>query len=82
MRTKSDLIRIIQEFVGEGGYIPVTEHGFKPSIQIYGVAYDHVDRTMTSGKYRMGYFADMTAEELTEVILNLVDYENYCHLYA
>lgn len=82
MRTKSDLIRIIQEFVGEGGYIPVTEHGFKPSIQIYGVAYDHVDRRIAPGGKREAYFADMTAGQLTEVILNLVDYENYCHLYA
>lgn len=81
MRTKSDLIRIIQEFVGEDGYIPF-EHGFKPGFNAYGVAYDHVDRRIPLDGKRKSYFADMTAQQLTAILIDLIDYDNYCHLYA
>lgn len=75
------LIKDIQEFIGEGGYVAF-EHGYKPTLAIYGVAYDHVDRTMFSGKYRKGYFYEMNETQLTNIILELFRYMNYCQLYA
>ena len=81
MTNKEQLIKDIQDFVGEGGYVAF-EHGYNPTMAIYGVAYNYVDRTMASGKWRQGYFHEMSEEELTNIILELFRYMNYCQLYA
>ena len=81
MRTKEELIQTIQEFVGEGGYVPF-EHGFKPGFNAYGVAYDHVDLRIPLDGERKFYFKDMSEMQLTAIIVDLMRYMNYCHLYA
>ena len=82
MRTKEELIRTLQEYIGEDGYIPF-EHGFKPGFNAYGVAYDHVDqKVVPANGERELYFKDMDEAQLTNVIIDLVRYQNYCHLYA
>ena len=72
------LIKDIQEFVGAGGYVAF-EHGYKPTIAAYGVGYDHIDRQL---KPRKVYFEEMNEVQLTNIILELFRYMNYCHLYA
>lgn len=81
MKTKEELIQIIQEFVGEGGYVAF-EHGFKPGFNAYGVAYDHTDRRIPLNGERKAYFKDMNEAQLTMIALDLLRYLNYCHLYA
>lgn len=81
METRENLIRMIQEFVGEGGYVAF-EHGYKPTMAIYGVGYDYVDRRMFKGKDRKGYFQDMNTQALQNIVNELFNYYNYCHLYA
>lgn len=81
MRTKEELIKIIQEFVGEDGYVAF-EHGFEPGFNAVGVAYDHTDRRIPLKGERKAYFKDMTAQQLTMLVLDLVRYLNYCQLYA
>lgn len=81
MRTKEELIQTIQEFVGEGGYVAF-EHGFEPGFNAYGVAYDHTDRRIPLNGERKAYFKDMNEMQLTAIIIDLMRYMNYCHLYA
>lgn len=77
MRTKKELIKLIQDFIGEDGYVPF-EHGYRPHINAYGVAYDHID-CRTGGKH---CFEDMDEAQLTNIALDLLGYLNYCHLEA
>ena len=81
MKSKEELIKTIQEFIGEGGYVSF-EHGFRPGFNAYGVAYDHVDLRIPIGGKRKDYFADMDEQQLTAIIVDLMRYLNYCHLYA
>jgi hypothetical protein len=81
MKTKEELIQIIQEFIGEGGYVAF-EHGFEPGFNAVGVAYDHVDRRIPIDGQSKSYFKDMNESKLTMLALDLMRYENYCHLYA
>ena len=74
---KEELIKTIQEFVGKDGYVAF-EHGFRPNFNAYGVAYDYTD---CHGGYKT-YFKDMTETQLTIIIIDLMRYMNYCHLYA
>jgi hypothetical protein len=81
MRTKEELIKTIKEFIGEDGYVAF-EHGFRPGFNAYGVAYDHVDLRMAIKGKRKSYFEDMTPQQLTMLLVDLVRYLNYCQLYA
>lgn len=81
MRSKKELIQTIQEFVGEDGYIAF-EHGFEPGFNAVGVAYDHVDRRVPLDGQKKSYFKDMTPQQLTMIVIDLMRYLNYCHLYA
>lgn len=81
MFNKEILIRTIQDFVGEGGYVPF-EHGFRPSFNAYGVAYDHIDRRIPLDGERKAYFKDMTENQLVAIIIDLMRYLNFCQLYA
>ena len=79
--SKEERIKIIQEFVGEGGYIAF-EHGFRPNFNAYGIAYDHIDRRIPLDGERIHYFKDMTNEQLDVIALDLIRYMNYCRNHA
>lgn len=81
MRSKEELIQTIQEFIGEDGFVAF-EHGFEPGFNAVGVAYDHVDRRIPLDGEKKSYFKDMTAEQLTMIVVDLVRYINHCNLRA
>ena len=81
MRTKEELIQTIQEYVGPDGYIPF-EHGFEPGFNAIGISYDHVDLRIPIDGKREKYFTDMSEQQLTAIIVDLMRYNNHCHLYA
>jgi hypothetical protein len=81
MKTKEELIRTIQDFIGEGGYVSF-EHGYEPGFNAVGVAYDHVDRRILFDGQSKSYFKDMNESQLTMLALDLLRYLNYCQLYA
>ena len=82
MRTNEKLIQTIQEFIGPDGYVAF-EHGFNPGFNAIGIAYDHVDRKVVfAGEKRELYFEDMSEQQLTAIIIDLMRYLNFCHLYA
>ena len=75
------LIQTIQEFIGPDGYVAF-EHGFNPGFNAVGIAYDHIDRKIPIDGKRELYFNDMTEQQLTAIIIDLMRYLNFCHLYA
>lgn len=77
--TRDELIKEIQEFVGEGGYVAF-EHGFRPNINSYGVGYDYMHLRMPMGEKR--YFKDMDEAQLQNLLFVLFRYLNYCQKYA
>jgi len=81
MRSKEELIQTIQEFIGPDGYVAF-EHGFEPGFNAVGIAYDHVDRRIPLDGKSKSYFKDMTDMQLTAIVIDLMRYQNYCHLYA
>ncbi len=74
----------IRDFVGEGGYIPITEHGYQPSINAYAVDENGILLRHPIGreKRRRIEFTEMDEAMLKNVILELFRYMNWCHLYA
>lgn len=80
---KERLIKDIREFVGPGGYVPF-EHGFRPSINAQAVDEDGIVLVRRLGRERRRRieFSEIDETTLTNVILNLFRYSNYCHLYA
>lgn len=73
--TKEELIKNIQDFIGEGGYVPF-EHGYRPHINSYGVGYDYMHLRIPQGK--KAYFKNMTVEQLQAIVNDLFAYLNYC----
>ena len=79
---KERLIKDIREFVGRGGYVPF-EHGFRPSINAQAVDENGIVLACRLGRGRRRIeFAEMDETTLTNVVINLFRYVNYCHLYA
>ena len=81
MRSKKELIRIIRDFIGEDGYVSF-EHGFEPGFNAVGVGYGYVDLRIPIDGKRKSFFKDMTPQQLTMIVIDLMRYLNYCHLYA
>ncbi len=81
---KERLIQDIRDFVGKDGYIPLTEHGNQPTMNIYAVDENGVILRFPIGKERKRRidFPEMDETVLTNVILELFRYQNWCHLYA
>ena len=81
---KERLIQDIRDFVGKGGYIPLTEHGNQPTMNIYAVDENGVIFRFPIGKERKrrADFPEMNETMLINVILELFRYQNWCHLYA
>ena len=80
---KERLIQDIKDFVGEGGNIPF-EHGYKPSLNASEVTSEGIilRQPISPKKGRKMSFEEMDEKMLTNVILELFRYYNYCHLYA
>ena len=74
----------IRDFVGKDGYIPVTEHGYQPTMNVYAVDEKGVLLRFPIGreKRRRIEFSEMDETMLKNVILELFRYMNWCHLYA
>lgn len=80
---KARLIQDIRDFVGKDGNVPM-EHGFQPAMNASAfdengmVLRHHIGREHRS---RIEY-DEMDETMLTNVIIDLFRYLNYCHLYA
>lgn len=74
MATKKELIKLINDFVGEGGYVPF-EHGYRPHINAFGVGYGFIDHKLDSKTS----LEDLTVAELQTTVNDLMGYWNYCH---
>lgn len=81
---KDRLIQDIKDFVGKDGYIPVTEHGNQPTMNMQAADYDGIELRMRIGceKRRRIEYTEMDEQMLMNVILELFRYQNYCQLYA
>ena len=81
---KDRLVQDIQEFVGEGGYLPLTEHGNRPTMNIAAADYNGIELRFPIGreKRRRIEYTEMDEKLLTNVILEIFRYQNWCHLYA
>lgn len=80
---KERLIQDIRDYIGTDGYAPM-EHGYKPSLNAIGFDYDGMDLRHQIGKEhrRRIEYSQMDEKMLTEVIINLFRYSNYCRLHA
>ncbi len=81
---KDRLIQDIRDFVGKDGYVPVTERGNQPTMNMTAADYDGIILRMSIGreKRRRIEYTEMDETMLMNVILELFRYYNYCHLYA
>lgn len=81
---KGRLIQDIKDFVGKDGYVPVTEHGNQPTMNMTAADYNGIELRMSIGreKRRRIEYTEMDETMLMNVILELFRYQNYCHLYA
>jgi len=80
---KARLVQDIRDFVGKDGYVPM-EHGFQPAMN--ASAFDENGMVL---RHRIGRehrsrieYDEMDETMLTNVIIDLFRYLNYCHLYA
>ena len=78
------LIKDIKDFVGEGGYVPVTEHGNKPTMNMQAADTNGIVLRWPIGRERRRRieYSEMDTDMLKNVILELFRYQNYCQLYA
>lgn len=81
---KDRLIQDIKDYIGKDGYIPVTEHGNQPTINMQAADYSGIELRMRIGreKRRRIEYTEMDEQMLINVILELFRYQNYCRLYA
>lgn len=73
MKSREELITIIQGLVGERGYVRF-DNGFEPGYNAVGVALDYVDRRIPLDGRDKSYFSEMTAQQLTMLALDLSRY--------
>lgn len=81
---KEHLIGDIRDFIGENGYLPVTEHGNRPTLNAVAFDYNGMVLRLPIGKEhrkRIEY-SEMEESMLKDVIIEIFRYDNYCHLYA
>ena len=76
---KEKIIRDIKDFIGEGGYLPLTEHGYDPTFNAFAVDYNGIYKFTTGG---FKPFEDMMPEALVNLVLEIFRYQNYCRLHA
>lgn len=81
---KDRLVQDIKDYIGKDGYIPVTEHGNQPTMNMQAADYNGIELRMRIGreKRRRIEYTEMDEQMLMNVILELFRYQNYCHLYA
>lgn len=81
---KEHLIGDLHDYIGPDGYIPVTEHGNRPTLNALAFDYDGMVLRYPIGREhrkRIEY-SEMDINMLKDSIIELVRYANYCRLYA
>lgn len=74
-----DYRKAIQEFVGEGGRIYLTEHSFAP--KVCNVATQH-HVNLIGHKTTFQPISKLSNEVAREVYRDLIEYQEYCKTYA
>lgn len=81
---KERLIGDLRDYIGEDGYIPVTEHGNRPSLNASAFDYNGMILRHPIGREHRKRieFSEMDINMLKDSIIELFRYANYCRLYA
>ena len=81
---KERLIGDIHDYHGKDGYLPVTEHGNRPTLNASAFDYDGMILRFPIGKERRRRidYSEMDEQMLKDVIIEIFRYYNFCHLYA
>lgn len=74
---KYDYRQAIKDFVGEDGFVAF-EHGFKPEFCMWGVS----DKEVCLNQYGRHAIDELSDKQARMVLRDLLEYLNYCKLYA
>ena len=72
-----DYRQAIKDFVGKDGFVAF-EHGFKPEFCMWGVS----DKEVCFSEYGRHNIDELTDKQARTVLRDLLEYLNYCKLYA